>query len=259
MRALAASASSRLTLLPLRTSASEERRSVSFMTSAPKRSPRRPTAVRQTPLTAIESPSESSRASGDSMARRTPSLVEWTSATVPRSATRPVNNPLPLPQARGEQHVARHLLAVEGQRPQRIGDRVDALALQGVARRPPAEQQWSDEEPQLVDLAAVEEGAGQVRPALEEDRGDRWVQGAELVQRRAHARGLVLAGGDDHVCARVLQRVGVRAPRRPRDDDDERDLVCGRDELGVQRQARGGIEDDAPRLMAHAVDPRGEL
>src|SRR4029078_8070626 len=118
-----------------------------------------------------------SRASGDSIARRTPSLVEWTSATVPRSATRPVNNSLPLPQARGEQDVARHLPAVEGQGPQRVGDRVDALALQRVARPAAAQKQRSGGEPQLVDLAAVEERARQVGSALEEDRRDRRVQG----------------------------------------------------------------------------------
>ena len=33
----------------------------------------------------------------------------------------------------------------------------------------------------------------------------------------------------------------------------------GRDELRVQRQAPGGVEDHAPRLVAHAVDPRGQL
>src|SRR5919197_266433 len=179
-RSSALTGSSRLTCAPAATSASEERRSVSFMTSAPKRSPLRPTAVRQTPLTLTESPSESSRASGDSIASRTPSLVECTSATVPRSATRPVNNRLPLPQPRRQQDVAGHALALEGQRAQRVGDRVDALALQRVARRAPAEQQRGDEEPQLVDLARVEERAGQVRA---------------VGQRRADADGNRVAGG----------------------------------------------------------------
>ena len=246
--------------MPLRTSASEERRSVSCITSAPKRSPHRPTAVRQTPLTATESPSDSSRASGDSMARRTPSLVECDLGdrpevgdeareqppTTPAGAPRAARRRRPCSQSRVSARSASEM-------------RVDALALERVARRAPAEQQRGDEQAQLVDLAAVEEGARQVRAALEQHRGDRRVERAELVERRAHAGGLVLAGGDDDLGAGVLERVGVRAPRGARDDDDERHLVGGRDELRVQRQARGGVEDHAPRLVADAVDARGEL
>src|SRR3954469_17868690 len=187
--------SSRLTRAPGVTSPSDERRSVSCMTSAPQRSPPRPTAVRQPPLTATESPSPSSLASGDSMARRTPSVVECTSAIVPRSATKPVNNGLPLPQARREQDVARDRLALQVQRAQRIGDRVDALALERIARRAAAEQQRSDEEAQLVDLAAVEEGPGQVRAALEQHGGDRRGEGAEAVEGRGDPRGGGFARG----------------------------------------------------------------
>ena len=61
---------------------------------------------------------------------------------------------------------------------------------------------------------------------------------AELVERRAHARGLVLAGGDDHVGAGDLQRVGGGARRGARDDDGERDLGAPRRPARVQRQAR---------------------
>src|SRR5919197_829664 len=172
-RSSALTGSSRLTFAPAATSASEERRSVSFMTSAPKRSPSTPTAVRQTPLTATESPSESSPASGETIARRTPSVVALTSATVPRSATRPVNTALPLPQPGRDQHVAGDLVAVERQCAQRIGDRVDALALERVACAAAAEQQRREEQAYLVDLAAVEECAGEVRPALEEHGGHR--------------------------------------------------------------------------------------
>ena len=49
------------------------------------------------------------------------------------------------------------------------------------------------------------------------------------------------------------------ARRRARDDHGQRDLVGAPDELGVERQARLGVEDDAPRLAAHAVDARGQL
>src|SRR5687767_12453781 len=123
------------------------------MTSAPNRSPlHRPTAVRQTPLTAIESPSFSSAASGDSTARRTPSEVSRTSATLPRSWTSPVNTS-PLLQPRGDQQVVADALAVERQRAQGVLDALDALALERVAGGAPAEQDRREEEPDLVDLA----------------------------------------------------------------------------------------------------------
>src|SRR4051812_10619736 len=182
------SGSSRLTREPASSSLSEERRSVSFMTSAPKSSPpHRPVAVRQTPLTATLSPSESSRASGELMAIRTPSVVASTEVTVPRSSTSPVNTS-PLPQARADQHVVGDLLAVERQRMQRLGDLLDPFALQRIARLSAADQQRRKEQPDLVDLAGIEERAGQVRAALEQDRGDAVV--AERSERAAHARGL---------------------------------------------------------------------
>src|SRR5919198_3609234 len=188
-RSSALTGSSRLTCAPAATSASEERRSVSFITSAPKRSPSTPTAVRQTPLTATESPSESSPASGERIARRTPSVVALTSATVPRSATRPVNTALPLPQPGRDQHVAGDLVAVERQGAQRVGDRVDALALERVACAAAAEQQRREEPADPLDPPPLQERAREVRPPFEEHGGHRRVQRAELVERRAHAGG----------------------------------------------------------------------
>ena len=123
------------------------------------------------------------------------------------------------------QDVAGDLLAVEGQRPQRVGDRSTPSPSSGSrAERPPSSSGAMKRRSSSIS-PRVEERARQVRAALEQDRGDRRVQRAELVQRRAHARGLVLAGGDDDLGARVLQRVGVRARRGARDDDDERHLV----------------------------------
>ena len=58
-----------------------------------------------------------------------------------------------------------------------------------------AEHDGRDEQPQLVDLARVEERAGQMRPALQQHRGD--AARAELVERASDARRLVLAGRDD--------------------------------------------------------------
>src|SRR3954454_16793854 len=129
-------ASSRLTCEPCSSSPSADRRSVSSITSAPKRGPHRPTAVRQTPLTAIESPSDSSEASLDSKVRRAPSSERSTVATMPRSSTSPVNISLPLLQAGRDQQVVLDLLAVERDRPQRVGDVLHALALERIARLP---------------------------------------------------------------------------------------------------------------------------
>src|SRR3954451_6577882 len=236
---------------------SEERRSVSYMTSAPNSSPpHTPVAVRQTPLTATLSPSESSRASGDVIAIRTPSFVASTEVTVPRSSTSPVNTS-PLPQPGADQQVVGDLVAVQGERAQRLGDLLDAFPLQRVARLAPADHQGREEEADLVDLAGVEERAGKVRAALEQDRGHALV--AERRQRAAHPRGLVLAGGDNDVGAGRLERLDLRAVRRARDDDGERHLGRLRDELGVQRQPRGRVEHDAPRLAMHALHTGGEL
>src|SRR3954468_20643398 len=157
--------SSRLTREPASSSLSEERRSVSFITSAPKSSPpHRPVAVRQTPLTATESPSLSSPARREVMAMRTPSRVASTPVTVPRSSTRPVNTS-PLLDPRADQQVALDALALQRERAQRIGDLLDALALERVARCAAPDQDRRQEEPDLVDLAGVEEAAGQVRAA----------------------------------------------------------------------------------------------
>src|SRR3954452_21230355 len=202
-RASARSASSRLTRVPASTSFSDERRSVSCMTSKPKRCPQMPVAVRHTPLTATLSPSPTSCARRDSTVSTAPSPVRSTATTVPRSSTNPVNIGLPLSQACADQDVAGDHLAVERQRAQRVGDALDALALERVAGLAAAEQQRRQEEPDLVDLARVEEAAAKVRAPLQEDRGDPLL--AELVERGADAGRLVLAGGDDDVGATGLQ------------------------------------------------------
>src|SRR4051794_3360235 len=216
------SGSSRLTRDPASSSLSDERRSVSFITSAPKRSPpHRPVAVRQTPLTATLSPSDSSRAKGELIAMRTPSVVVSTEVTVPRSSTSPVNTS-PLPQAGADQQVVGDLLAVEGQRAQRLGDLLDALALQRVARLTAADQQRREEQADLVDLTGVEERARQVRATFEQDRGDPIV--TQRGERAAHARRLVLARRDRDLGAGGLERLHLRAVGGARHDDGQRHL-----------------------------------
>ena len=70
------------------------------------------------------------------------------------------------------EHVVGDPLAVERERARRLGDALDALALERVAGVRAAEHDGREEQADLVDLAGVEERAGQVRAALEQDRGD---------------------------------------------------------------------------------------
>src|SRR4051812_36373441 len=256
-RSAGRSGSSRLTVLSGSRAPSEERRSVSCITSAPKSSaPHIPTAVRQTPLTAIESPSLSSPASGEETLSRTPSRVSSTRCTVPRSWTRPVNTS-PLPQPGTHEQIVADPVAIQCERAHGVGDELHAAALERVARLAPADDQGREEQPRLVDLPGVEERAGEVRAALEQDRGH--VAVAELLERRADAGVLVLAGGDEHLRARRLECAGLLARRGARDHDGQRDLRGRLDELAGEREPRERVEHHAARLAMHAIDARGQL
>jgi len=79
-----------------------------------------------------------------------------------------------------------------------------------------------------------------------------------LIEGRDHAGGLVLAGGDDHVGAVRLQRVGGGPRSRSGDDDRQRCGASVADELGVQRQPAQRIEHDPPGLAGDAVDASGQ-
>jgi hypothetical protein len=129
--------------------ASEERSSVSIIAWAEKLPPSTPVAVRHTPLTAIESPSASSPARRLEMLTTAPSPSRSISRTLPRSAMRPVNmrsEPRsPLAQAGADEQVLADRLALEGQGAERLGDAIDAFALQRIARGAPAQQQRGQE------------------------------------------------------------------------------------------------------------------
>ena len=127
-------------------------------------------------------------------------------------------------------------LDVEAERARRLGDALGALTLERVAGAGAAEHHRGDEEADLVDLAGVEERAGQARPALEQDRGD--AVGAQLVERGADARGLVLPGGDDDLRPGRLERAGGQARGGPRHDDGEGHLGGAAQELGGRWQPR---------------------
>src|SRR5512144_233598 len=169
-------------------------------------------AVRQAPLTATESPGWSSEARAAPIRSRAPSSEASTASTRPSSLIRPVNiNPVlpsPLPQPRAHQHVLADLLEVCGQRPDPVGDPDGALALEDGAGLGGADQDRSDEEPQLIDLARVEERSRQGRAPLDEQVLD--LPAPKLVQRSCEPRALGPAGGHDHLLAGPLQAVASR-------------------------------------------------
>jgi hypothetical protein len=130
---------------------------------------RRPSvAVRQTPLTATESPSDSSPASVLATRRRTPSAVASIAGDGAQVATSPVNT-VTTPSGGPTRARRRRSLDVEAERARRLGNALGALALERVAGARAAEHDGGDEEADLVDLAGVEEAPGQARPALEQD------------------------------------------------------------------------------------------
>src|SRR4051794_40082189 len=192
---------------------SEERRSVSAITSARKPPSPGSTAVRHTPLTATESPALSCPASAVATSMRAPSPSGSTALTVPVASTRPVNTS-PLREPRADQHVVADLLDVVGERPARGADELEAGALDRAPRLTASGDDGGHDHAHLVDLAGVEERARQVRAALEQERLH--VARAQLVERRADTRRLVLAGHGDHLGAGRRERLGARARGRAR-------------------------------------------
>ena len=91
-----------------------------------------------------------------------------------------------------------------------------------------------------------------MRAALQEDRAD--PGGAELIERRADTRRLVLARGDDDVYAVGLERIGGGAAGRARDHNGQRRLAGVADQAGADGEPSEGVEDHPPRLPMHAVD-----
>src|SRR5687767_6444733 len=171
-RSDARSGSSRLTESPWPSGPRDERRNVSAITSVRKPAGLGSTAVRQTPLTATESPGSSSPPSGVATWSRTPSPSCSTACTLPSPATSPVNIGLPLLEPCADQHVVGDPLDLDGRGAGSGIDRVDALAGDRRAGAAAARDDRGDERVELVDLARVEERAGQARAALEQHRAN---------------------------------------------------------------------------------------
>src|SRR3954447_19655007 len=262
-RSPARSGSSRLTSSPAASGPSDERRKVSAMTSALKRDPSTTVAVRHTPLTATESPTESwgARVSAASVSR-TPSASSSTATTSPLAATSPVNisgsppPPSPLPEAGRDQDVVLDALHLRAQRSHRVVDQLDALGLDRRLGVAPSGDERRHEEPGLIHLACLEEDACQVGAALEED--GLHIAVAELVERTAQTGRLVLARHDDHLDARHAERVGSDSLGRTRADQDHGNVRGAAHQLAVQGQARLGVEDHPAWLASDTLHARGE-
>src|SRR3954447_22555143 len=256
-RSLARSGSSRFTWSPAPRGPSDERRSVSAITSARKPSVDGSTAVRQTAFTATESPGPSSAPSGVDTRRRTPSPSSSTASTLPMPATSPVNTRSPLLQPRADQHVVADALDGEGLGAQRGADLVHARPGHRGARAPSAGDDRGHERVVLVDLARVEERSGQARPALQQHRLDLALP--EFLEARADALGVGRALHADHLDARGLELPGGGAVGAAGADDDRRDVARGAHELRGERQARRRVEHDAARLALGAWGACSEL
>src|SRR5680860_351392 len=170
------SGNSRFTRSPPRSWPNAVRRSVSAITSASRPAAPSPVAVRHTPFTATEPPLEISSRGCTSTTSRPSASDE----TRPVRCTSPVNIRSPLSQPRADQHVVVDPLDLGVQRAQGVRDALHALALHGGLGLAAAGQDRGDEYPRLVDLAELEEAAGQVGPALQQQRLD--VARAELVE-----------------------------------------------------------------------------
>src|SRR6266540_5184682 len=235
------------------------------MTSASKLPLAALAAVRQAPLTLTESPSVSSAASWARTLRRTPPPVRSSDSTLPISLTIPVNislpwsdsgpAPLPLSQSRADQQVAVGALPIHLERRSRFGDLPCARAF---GKRPGArapDHDRSDEQAQLVDLARVQEGAGERGAALEEHARD--VAASQLGQPGQHPVPRFSVADHDPDAGR-LQGAHTILGRGGRGDYEQRRLADRTGEVRLQRQPRMGVEHDARGLAKRYRLTRGE-
>src|SRR5689334_11381348 len=172
MRVARVAERSRLTGSPGRSAPSDERSSVSRITSVVKTSPSTSTTVRQTPLTAIESPCWASAVTtGPCKARRavspnSPGAPSGTiDATDPSSSTMPVNTSCPFhgcgePQVRSDPRDVAHI---------KVDGAADGVHARRAERgRAGAEKFGGDVGHHAVDQAGPQEHAGQRGAAFEQ-------------------------------------------------------------------------------------------
>ena len=210
--------------------------------------------MRQTPLTATESPGPSSPASSLRTRRRTPPPSRSSDSTVPVPATSPVNTS-PLPEAGDDQDVVVDALGLD--RHGRGAAAISSMPMPSTAswpssrrasaapricaprrsrpprgRRPPGAAR-----PRAAATGRRAGRARRVRPRHARPRSRRWRRSRQRPRSRAPDGGAL---------------GGARA------DDGQRHLGHAPDELRVERQACLGVEHDPPRLARDALDARGQ-
>ena len=205
------------------------------MTSASKPSGRTVVAVRQTPSTATESPSRSSPAKPPRSGAWRPPRPRSIPATAPSSSDDPgEHQPLTTPAAARARACPRRCAPTRP--PAARSRRRRARSRPPDGQRPAgAEHHRGDEHPQLVDLARREQRAGQLGPALDQQRGR--ARGARA--RRARPR----AGASRSPASSITSAPASRRARDPRrvgaggGEDVERRLVDRADQRGVEPAA----------------------
>ena len=120
---------------------------------------------------------------------------------------------------------------------------------------PAAEHQRGDEQPQLVDLAGVEERAGERRAALDQQRGD--PRGGRARRAPRASRALAVAGELDHLGAGAAQ--GVDPRRVGAGGGEARRAAPGRASRTSAESSGSrarGVEDHPRRLADRVRDRR---
>src|SRR3954447_10393663 len=242
-RVLIVAARSMLTLLPTERLPRELRRSVSSITSPVMQTPSTSAAVRQTPLTATESPMAVSARSGSVMVSRAESDKVSTAVTVARLSTMPVNISMPLSvQRRVDPHVRaepRHVGDVEADR---VADRRDAGRIEH--RRPGAEQGGGVVADDAVDEPVAHERPGQCRSAFQKQQ--QRVAFEQLGKQRTEVEPAVTTRQLDHIGGGRAQRLdAVRLGIRP--DHDRRRSSAVEHPRGQRRPPRP-VDDHAQWL-----------
>src|SRR3954468_4044656 len=256
-------ARSRLTCAPAVTEPRLLRLSVSAMTSVLQTPSVTSVTVRQTPLTAIESPRATSCRTRSARICST-AASDWSSRTtrVPTSSTIPVNTSTPsvrglLPtsvpgRAQPDRHVPAQEGDVDDRELQRLADPANSqVADQG---RSGAEQLGCEMDHCLVDEASTEERGGQGGAALQQDPAD--VPVVQLGEQRRR-----IARGADQGRGRVVVHTGTRRhPVAAVDHHPQRlagdvpPVLVAHGELGVVGQHRPGPDDDGVAGGAEPVD-----
>ena len=251
------------------------------MTSVPTSSPSTVTAVRQTPLTATESPAETSAASVVESVRRTPSSVASTAATVPRSATRPVNIAFGRGDSRGSCRIYRYMSGKLDKTAEVATTRAGAPRSAGRRRRARSRASARASASEMRSTPSPSSGSRAARPPSSSGARNSRTSSISPASRNAPASfgppssRIDVTPDEPSWSSAERTRAGsfsptatttsapesssasvVRAPRRTRHDDGQRQRGRRSDELRVQRQPRRRVEDDVARLVVDAVDAR---